>query len=149
MDKVPITFRTAFLHDMDAILEMSRGVYAGMDYLPAKYKSWIKEEVTKGKRRNFVVESDSSKEVVGFFSILFNQTNTKYIMLAARVSQMWRGKGIFHRIQCFVKSFPQYEKINATQMSVFVNYWLSDEDTNRKIQREGKLLQTLGKKVAI
>jgi hypothetical protein len=40
--------------DVDDILELSRGIYNGTDYVPHVLKSWIEEEENdpKGRRRN-------------------------------------------------------------------------------------------------
>merc|ERR1711935_52091 len=147
MEKCQVIFRTAALQDMEAVMGISEGVYAGMDYLPAKYEDWIREEHEEGKRRNFVIESKVTQDVVGYFSILFNHKKTRYILCASRVGTQYRGNGIFKQAQLYVKCLIEKDYCNAKQMIVFVNYWLSDEDTERKIQREGRLLQTLGLKV--
>ena len=59
----------ASLEDEEGVMRASEDVYAGLDYLPSLYRTWIQEGDKEDPRRfNFVVQIDS--EIVGFFSLM-------------------------------------------------------------------------------
>ena len=86
-----VLFRFALQDDKTELLEMSKDVYGGLDYLPCYYNEWIEEaEKILPRRFNFVGVLED--QLVAFFSLLFFSGKTSMIMSAMRVHPNFRGR---------------------------------------------------------
>ena len=73
-----IKMAKASLAHREAVMKASEDVYAGLDYLPSLYNTWIEEGDREDPRRfNFVVLLDS--DVCAFFSLLFSADKSKFL----------------------------------------------------------------------
>jgi len=140
-----LEFRSATLDDWPGVLDISQGVYGGMDYLPSVYSSWVEEAGEERPTRfNFVV--CLKKRIVGYVSLLFTRDGRKFLMSAERVARELQGRGIGARIVQFVAKFVRDKQApgEATQqLLTFSDAWISEASLERKLAAEGRLLLTL------
>merc|ERR1712106_5770 len=126
----------ASLEDEEGVMRASEDVYAGLDYLPSLYRTWIQEGDKEDPRRfNFVVQIDS--EVGGFFSLLFIHDKTKFLSSARRVSKSHRAKGVGTAINEFTANFAKGVNRDVEKLISFADAWLEEESLKKKIRNEG------------
>ena len=133
--KSEIQIVKAGLEHEDGVMRASEDVYAGLDYLPSLYKTWIHEGDRQDPRRfNFVVLIDS--DVGGFFSLLFSQDKSKFLSSAQRVAKDNRAKGIGTKINEFIANFAKSVNKGVEQLISFADAWLGEESLKKKIINE-------------
>ena len=137
MDNLKI--REAREEDFEAVMNLSVGVYNGLDYLPAVYHNYIKEaSVQQPRRLNYVAYLE--EEMVGFFSIIFNSDFSNYLVSALRVSSRHRKLGIGMSLLAYYENFGPRVKtggVTVTQMTSFANFVMSDHLLARVLQSQG------------
>ena len=125
----------ASLANEEDVMKASEDVYAGLDYLPSLYKTWIEEGDREDPRRfNFVVLLDS--EVGGFFSLLFSHDKSKFLSSAQRVAKNHRSKGIGKKINEFTANFAKSVNKDVEQLISFADAWLGGDSLEKKIKNE-------------
>ena len=130
-----IEMTKATFEDEIDVMKVSEDVYAGLDYLPSMYKTWVEEGEKEDPRRfNFVVLIDS--RVGGFFSLLFSQDKSTYISSARRVAKQYRATGVGNKIAEFSKRFAKSLNRNVERLISFTDMWLEDVPLKRKIENE-------------
>ncbi|KAM4677591.1 histidine N-acetyltransferase-like [Discoglossus pictus] len=81
--------------DYEELVSISDGIYCGMDYLPFRYNSWLKDP----KRRMFVARSEG--KLVGFDSFLLTDGGLTAVVEGLRVAPWLRGRGLAGIFQRF------------------------------------------------
>ena len=135
MDNLKIS--EARLEDFEAVMNLSVGVYNGLDYLPAMYHNYITEaSVQQPKRLNYVAYLE--EEMVGFFSIIFNFDFSNYLVSALRVSTKHRKLGIGMSLLAYYENFGSKVKagVRVIQMTSFANFVMSDHLLTRVLQSQ-------------
>ena len=134
-DVAVIEMVKATIEDEKEVMRVSEDVYAGLDYLPSLYHTWVREGDKEDPRRfNFVVLIDS--EVGGFFSLLFSHDMSTFLSSAQRVAKEHRAKGVGKKIAEFSASFARSRNRNVEQLISFTDVWLEDVSLKKKIQNE-------------
>ncbi|XP_030043802.1 LOW QUALITY PROTEIN: putative N-acetyltransferase 16 [Microcaecilia unicolor] len=90
-----LEFMVASEKEFEEIMAMSEGIYGGMDYLPSRYHSWIKEP----DRTVVLVKKDG--EVIGLQSVCIVDGGETALMEGLRVAPWERGKGVARVLQQF------------------------------------------------
>ena len=137
MDNLKI--REAKEEDFEDVMNLSVGVYNGLDYLPRLYHSYIREASADQPRRiNYVAYLE--EEMVGFFSIIFNFDFSNYLLSALRVSTRHRKLGIGLNLLAYYEKFGRRLKPGVggavTQMTTFANFVMSDHLLARVVQSQ-------------
>ena len=132
----------ATFDDEMEVMRVSEDVYAGLDYLPVLYKTWVREGEKEDPRRfNFVVLIDS--EVGGFFSLLFSQDKSTFLSSAQRVAKHHRAKGVGKKITEFSARFARSLNKNVEQLISFTDVWMEDASLKKKIENEVTLIMII------
>ena len=133
MDDLKI--RDAREEDFEDVMNLSVGVYNGLDYLPAIYHTYIREaSVDQPRRLNYVAYLE--EEMVGFFSIIFNFDFSNYLVSALRVSSRHRKLGIGMSLLAYYEKCGPRVKPGMTQMTTFANFVMSDHLLARVLQSQ-------------
>ena len=133
MDNLKI--REAKEEDFEDVMNLSVGVYNGLDYLPTIYHTYITEaSVDQARRLNYVAYME--EEIVGFFSISFNFDFSNYLLSALRVSSRYRKLGIGMTLLSYYEKFGPRLKSATTQMTSFANFVMSDHLLARVLQSQ-------------
>ncbi|XP_053318858.1 histidine N-acetyltransferase-like [Spea bombifrons] len=74
--------------DYEAIMDISGGIYNGVDYLPFRYYTWLNDT----NRRMFVAKSEG--KVVGFESFLLVDGGITAVLQGLRVAPWMQGHGV-------------------------------------------------------
>ncbi|XP_044139205.1 histidine N-acetyltransferase-like [Bufo gargarizans] len=109
-----IDFLPATAEDYEELISMSRGLYNGLDYLPFRYHSWLKEP----QRTMFVAKCEG--KVVGFTSIVLVDDGTTAGVEDLRVAPWIRGHGVAGLIRrCFLETLhsnhPEVKRLRFTR----------------------------------
>jgi hypothetical protein len=146
--EMDLEFVAAGPDDWPDVLAISRGVYAGLDYLPAVYTQWVEEAAATNPRPDrfsFVVRQAGS--IVGYFSILFTRDRRRFMLSAERVAEELQGRGIGRRIEEFVGRFARGLQVQPGdvphQLVAIGNVVISDASLARKLVAEGEVLLSL------
>ncbi|XP_063302076.1 histidine N-acetyltransferase-like [Pelobates fuscus] len=81
--------------DYEGVMAISEGLHKGVDYLPYKYHTWLKDP----QRRMFVAKSEG--RVVGFDSFLLVDGGVTAVVQGLRVAEWMRGCGVAGILQRF------------------------------------------------
>ncbi|GFO45646.1 histidine n-acetyltransferase-like [Plakobranchus ocellatus] len=87
-----ITYRTALLSDYDGVMALG-SIYGGRDYLWSLYKQLI----TDPDKYGIVAVVDDT--IVGFYMTSTFDGGRTVLKRSGRVSEQFRGRGIFHRLE--------------------------------------------------
>nr|XP_014351258.1 PREDICTED: uncharacterized protein LOC102352713 [Latimeria chalumnae] len=88
-----LEIRLAREEDFEEVVAMSSGIFDGMDYLPAKYHSWLQEH------NRFVLLGKKGGKVVALESAFIIDDGETAVLEGLRVAPWERGKGIAKVIQ--------------------------------------------------
>ena len=87
------------------ILDISEGVYDGLDYFTGVYYKWItQEEVDPMKRRNIVL-LDADDRVIGFQSYMFQDGGKRVLVQALRIDPSLKGMGVGKKFMELCREF--------------------------------------------
>ncbi|XP_048373141.1 probable N-acetyltransferase 16 isoform X1 [Sphaerodactylus townsendi] len=90
-----LEFTVATEKEFDEILAMSKGIYGGLDYLPSRYHSWIREP------NRTVVLAKKNGAVIGLQSVYIVDAGETVLVEGLRVAPWERGKGVAGVLQRF------------------------------------------------
>ncbi|XP_044132853.1 histidine N-acetyltransferase-like [Bufo gargarizans] len=90
-----IDFSPATAEDYEELMSISSGLFHGMDYVPLKYHTWLKEP----QRRMFVARCEG--KVVGFESFIVVDDGTAAVVEGLRVAAEMRRRGVGGVIEKF------------------------------------------------
>ncbi|XP_044132852.1 histidine N-acetyltransferase-like [Bufo gargarizans] len=90
-----IDFSPATAEDYEELMSISSGLYNGVDYVPVKYHTWLKEP----QRRMFVARCEG--KVVGFESFIVVDDGTTAVVEDLRVAAEMRRRGVGGVIERF------------------------------------------------
>ncbi|KAL8176945.1 UNVERIFIED_CONTAM: putative N-acetyltransferase 16 [Gekko kuhli] len=91
----PLEFAVATEKEFEEILAMSKGIYGGLDYLPSRYHSWIREP------NRTVVLAKKNGAVIGLQSVYIVDAGETVLVEGLRVAPWERGKGVAGLLQRF------------------------------------------------
>ncbi|XP_053572085.1 probable N-acetyltransferase 16 [Bombina bombina] len=104
----------ALAGDYDDVMSISGGIYNGMDYLPFKYHSWLKDPL----RKMFVAKSKG--KMVAFESFLLVDGGVTAVLQGLRVAAWMRGQGVAGIIQNYCydtlrSAHPEVKRVRLTR----------------------------------
>ncbi|XP_013380614.1 histidine N-acetyltransferase-like [Lingula anatina] len=92
-----LTFKEATLQDYDAVMAINDNIYGGLDYLPDYYKLFM----TMPSMTAFLAEKKGETVAFCIAQILDNETTL--VLRAARVKEVYQGKGILKELTAHLK----------------------------------------------
>ncbi|XP_048579781.1 histidine N-acetyltransferase [Nematostella vectensis] len=108
-----IKVRLALESDYKQVVEMSKGIYEGFDYLPKCYHVWLRQP-----SRHMFVAVDG-EQIVGLTSAWLIDNEKTLLSQAGRVNPDYRGQGVYKKLlkeKCkFVKE--KYPKVRVMRMT--------------------------------
>ncbi|XP_077169020.1 putative N-acetyltransferase 16 isoform X1 [Paroedura picta] len=90
-----LEFTVATEKEFEEILAMSKGIYGGLDYLPSRYHSWIREP------NRTVMLAKKNGAVIGLQSVYLVDAGETVLVEGLRVAPWERGKGVAGLLQRF------------------------------------------------
>ncbi|EDO43639.1 predicted protein, partial [Nematostella vectensis] len=109
----PIKVRLALESDYKLVVEMSKGIYGELDYLPKCYHVWLRQP-----NRHMFVAVDG-EQIVGLTSAWLIDNEKTLLSQAGRVNPDYRGQGVYRKLEkekCkFVKE--KYPKVRVMRMT--------------------------------
>jgi len=113
-----LTFRLARSTDFDEILKLSDGIYAGHDYLPPTYHTWMKMDKVA------VMLAHSGDKLVGLVASSIVDDEQTSIRRAGRTLPEFRGQGIFSQLSQAMNEFVRrhYPKVCRERFTSLENY---------------------------
>ncbi|CAH2272741.1 histidine N-acetyltransferase-like [Pelobates cultripes] len=96
--------------DYEGVMAISEGIYMGVDYLPYRYHTWLKDS----QRRMFVAKSEG--KVVGFDSFLLVDGGITAVVQGLRVADWMRGCGVAGILQRFCFKTLRSDHSNVTRI---------------------------------
>ena len=141
-DMEALRFRLARLSDFEEIVNLSKGIYDGHDYLPIEFHKWMKME------NMAIMLVLSGDKMVGLRAAYIVDEGKTYIRRAGRVLPEFRGQGISQKLSDaldeYVRfSFPTVERMrfvttyNNFKKSLKLNNILQFEVLSYDIDEEG------------
>ncbi|XP_072447551.1 histidine N-acetyltransferase-like isoform X2 [Chiloscyllium punctatum] len=79
--------------DFPDVMDISRGVFGGLDYLPARYHAWVRDPARR------VILAKKKGKVVAFVSVNVVDDGHTAVVEGLRVASLERGKGIGQVVQ--------------------------------------------------
>ena len=95
----------AKLKHYEPLLEISKDVYDGFDYIEQVYKEWISEEQTDPQKRRNLVLLDEADRVIGYQSFYFQEEGRKVVAQALRIDGGLRGQGVGRQFSQLCKQY--------------------------------------------
>ncbi|KAM9312810.1 putative N-acetyltransferase 16 [Gastrophryne carolinensis] len=128
-----LEFALATEEDFEDVLAISHGIYAGLDYLPSRYHSWVNE------KDRMVVLAKKEGDVIGLLSAFLVDGGETALMEGLRVAPWERGRGIAGVLQKFVCLLVKhrYPSVKVTRMT-------RDDKMTPKELNKYRLLATQG-----
>ncbi len=87
------------------VLDISKGVYEGLDYLPGVYHVWLEQEAGYSDWRKNVVLLDEQDRVIGFQSFLLQDKSRRVIAQALRIDKSVQGRGLGREFMKMCRDF--------------------------------------------
>ena len=113
-----LTFRLARPTDFDEILQLSDGIYAGHDYLPPTYHTWMKMD------KVVVMLAHSGDKLVGLVASCVVDDERTSVRRAGRTLPEFRGQGIFSQLSQAMNEFVRghYPNVCRERFTSIENY---------------------------
>ena len=87
------------------LLEISRGIYDGLDYFSNVYHVWVDQEKEDPRRRRNVVLLDENEKVIGYQSFMFQDGGRRVVAQALRIDLSLKGLGVGKRFMELCREF--------------------------------------------
>src|SRR5579859_2574604 len=91
MDSATVNIRPGRADDFDRVVEMTREVWGGTDYVPFVWDKWTKQDC------GIVLVAERDRQVVGFQNQYLQDANSAWIE-GIRVADESRGQGIAQKL---------------------------------------------------
>ncbi|KAM9312117.1 putative N-acetyltransferase 16 [Gastrophryne carolinensis] len=126
-----IDFASAKAEDYEEVLSISGGIYKGVDYLPARYHTWLKDH-----RRRMLLAKIQGK-IVAFESFILVDDGETAVVEGLRVAPWMRGQGVAGLIQKYCldllhSDHPEVKRVRLTHV----------EDPSPKLQKKYKFIHS-------
>ena len=103
LDKVRLA--RALPEHFQPILDISHGIYNGLDYFASVYHAWLDEEERDPAARRSVVLLDQDNKVAGYQSFLFMDSGRRVLAQALRIDPRLKGRGVGKRFMELCRHF--------------------------------------------
>ena len=115
-----ITFRLAKPDDLDDIVELSKGIYEGHDYLPLKFHKWLQ------LNNMAVILAHSGDKLIGLLACFIVDDGRTLVRRAERIRQELRGQGLVKQLREYARNhakqhFPNLQRVRLTTVFDIVN----------------------------
>ncbi|XP_003966831.2 histidine N-acetyltransferase isoform X1 [Takifugu rubripes] len=136
LSQTGLQFTLASEEDFDDIMAMSQDIYGGLDYLPTRYSSWLKEA------NRTVILARKQAKVIALESVCVIDNGETMLVEGLRVAPQERGKGVAGVLLRFcselVKS--KYPNVKVTRLTRDDQLGPKDFQKYRIITKQGILL---------
>ena len=123
-----MTFRLARLSDFDEVVNLSRGIYKGHDYLPLEFHRWIKTE-------NFaVMVAAVSERLVGLRAGFIVDDGKTCIRRAGRVLPEYRGRGVSKKLSQVLDEYVRHNFPSVIRVRFVTRYNEFSENSLAKLK---------------
>lgn len=121
-------FRLARLSDFDEVVNLSRGIYDGHDYLPLEFHRWMKTE-------NFaVMVAVVGEKLVGLRAGFIVDDGKTCIRRAGRVLQEFRGRGVSKKLSQVLDEYVRHNFPSVIRVRFVTTYNGFSENSLAKLK---------------
>ncbi|XP_053119380.1 probable N-acetyltransferase 16 isoform X2 [Hemicordylus capensis] len=131
-----LEFTVATEKEFEEVLAMSKGIYGGLDYLPSRYHSWIREP------NRTVVLAKKNGAVIGLQSVFVIDAGETALVEGLRVAPWERGKGVAGLLQRFCAQMvkEKHPSVKVSRLTRDDKLGPKDFQKYRVIAKQGILL---------
>nr|XP_060635755.1 probable N-acetyltransferase 16 [Anolis sagrei ordinatus] len=132
----PLEFSVATEAEFEEVLAMSKGIYGGLDYLPSRYHTWIREP------NRTVVVAKKNGAVIGLQSVYVIDSGETALVEGLRVAPWERGRGVAGVLQRFCAQMvkEQHPGVKVSRLTRDDQLGPKDLKKYRVIAKQGILL---------
>ena len=123
-----VRFRLARLSDFDEVVNLSRGIYNGHDYLPLEFHRWMKTEDFA------VMVAVVGEKLVGLRAGFIVDDGKTCIRRAGRVLPEYRGRGVSKKLSQVLDDYVRHNFPRVIQVRFVTTYNDFSENTLAKLK---------------
>ena len=123
-----VSFRLARLSDFDEVVNLSRGIYKGHDYLPLEFHRWMKTEDFA------VMVAVVGEKLVGLRAGFIVDEGKTCIRRAGRVLPEYRGRGVSKKLSQVLDEYVRHNFPSVIRVRFVTTYNGFSENTLAKLK---------------